>query len=365
MTETFMTSAIRTWASVGRATVGFPLPGCRRAAVDAEETPVADGERRDCSSAVRTLFAGYWRRPDATAAAFIDGYFRTGDHRHPLAGRLLHTPGRKSDLIISGGFNIYPREIEELPPRAVGSARRRRSSALPDDRAAARCRSRTSSRRLRCRACWRPSAASSLAPFKVPRRVHSGRHDPADGAREGAEALVAEAVSPSSVVRGPWSVVRGSMFEVRRSCVAGYGSCRVAFGAFGACGANRFAEVIVLAYQRAGPLGICQFLAPPGSSARRTLHQRSTRSAATRRPTVGGSAGSGTSSHAACPPLAHPGRQHHRWHAGLHHRVVVRADEHGLLGHRIRRQRHTARCAGGAGTPGRASSGWPRRRRRP
>jgi malonyl-CoA/methylmalonyl-CoA synthetase len=57
---------------------------------------------------------GYWRRPDATAAAFRDGWFRTGDIGHRAHDGYITLEGRRSDLMISGGFNVYPREIEEL-----------------------------------------------------------------------------------------------------------------------------------------------------------------------------------------------------------------------------------------------------------
>jgi malonyl-CoA/methylmalonyl-CoA synthetase len=61
------------------------------------------------------VFSGYWRRPEATAAAFTDdGFFRTGDMASISDDGYITLVGRKSDLIISGGFNIYPREIEEL-----------------------------------------------------------------------------------------------------------------------------------------------------------------------------------------------------------------------------------------------------------
>jgi malonyl-CoA/methylmalonyl-CoA synthetase len=58
--------------------------------------------------------AGYWRRDEATAAAFRDGWFRTGDIGVRATDGYITLEGRRSDLIISGGFNIYPREIEEL-----------------------------------------------------------------------------------------------------------------------------------------------------------------------------------------------------------------------------------------------------------
>ena len=66
------------------------------------------------SSKGPNLFAGYWRREEATRAAFVDGWFRTGDLAECSADGYYTLSGRKSDLIISGGFNIYPREIEEF-----------------------------------------------------------------------------------------------------------------------------------------------------------------------------------------------------------------------------------------------------------
>jgi malonyl-CoA/methylmalonyl-CoA synthetase len=60
------------------------------------------------------LCAGYWNRPDATAAAFVDGWFRTGDIAERSPDGYITLRGRRSDVVISGGFNIYPREIEEL-----------------------------------------------------------------------------------------------------------------------------------------------------------------------------------------------------------------------------------------------------------
>jgi malonyl-CoA/methylmalonyl-CoA synthetase len=61
------------------------------------------------------LFSGYWQNVDATAAALTpDGWFRTGDLGVRSPDGYYTLRGRRGDLIISGGFNIYPREIEEL-----------------------------------------------------------------------------------------------------------------------------------------------------------------------------------------------------------------------------------------------------------
>ena len=99
MTETFMTLSNPYIGERRAGTVGFPLPGI--------SVRIDDGELL-----VRgpNVFAGYWRRPDP----FVDDWFRTGDLATRSADGYYTLLGRKSDLIISGGFNIYPREIEEL-----------------------------------------------------------------------------------------------------------------------------------------------------------------------------------------------------------------------------------------------------------
>ena len=60
-----------------------------------------------------TVMRGYWRNPDATAAALAGGWLRTGDVGALDAGGFLTLMDRSKDLIISGGSNIYPREVEE------------------------------------------------------------------------------------------------------------------------------------------------------------------------------------------------------------------------------------------------------------
>jgi malonyl-CoA/methylmalonyl-CoA synthetase len=83
--------------------VGLPLPGISVKLVEGEIHLKGPN-----------VFAGYWRRPDATRDAFRDGWFRTGDLATCSDDGYYTLCGRKSDLIISGGFNIYPREIEEF-----------------------------------------------------------------------------------------------------------------------------------------------------------------------------------------------------------------------------------------------------------
>jgi malonyl-CoA/methylmalonyl-CoA synthetase len=94
--------------------VGLPLPGVSVRLLNEEGRPAADGETGELFLKGANIFAGYWRRPEATEAAFRDGYFKTGDLAVREPDGYYTLCGRRSDLIISGGFNIYPREIEEF-----------------------------------------------------------------------------------------------------------------------------------------------------------------------------------------------------------------------------------------------------------
>lgn len=89
----------------------MPLTSVR--IVDDAGHDVADGTSGELWVRGPNVCAGYWRRADATAAAFQDGWFRTGDIGVRASDGYITLEGRRSDLIISGGFNIYPREIEE------------------------------------------------------------------------------------------------------------------------------------------------------------------------------------------------------------------------------------------------------------
>ena len=94
--------------------VGFPLPGVSARLIGEDSAVVGDNAVGEVEIRSPHLFAGYWRRPEATVAAFHDGWFRTGDLAVRSPDGYYHLRGRRGDLIISGGFNIYPREIEEL-----------------------------------------------------------------------------------------------------------------------------------------------------------------------------------------------------------------------------------------------------------
>jgi malonyl-CoA/methylmalonyl-CoA synthetase len=96
-------------------TVGKSLPGI--------SIRLSEGEQGEVLVKGSTVFAGYWRNDEATKAALTpDGYFRTGDLAERADDGYYKLRGRRSDLIISGGFNIYPREIEDLLKRQPGVA---------------------------------------------------------------------------------------------------------------------------------------------------------------------------------------------------------------------------------------------------
>jgi malonyl-CoA/methylmalonyl-CoA synthetase len=114
MSETIMNLS-NPYAGERRAgTVGFPLPGVSVRLLNQELQPVGEGETGEIYLKGPNVFAGYWKREDATRDAFVDGFFKTGDLATRSADGYFTLSGRKSDLIISGGFNIYPREIEEF-----------------------------------------------------------------------------------------------------------------------------------------------------------------------------------------------------------------------------------------------------------
>ncbi|MDX2378673.1 MAG: AMP-binding protein [Acidimicrobiia bacterium] len=96
-------------------TVGFPLPGVELRVAGDEGSPLPIGETGVAEIRSPGLFAGYWGLPEKTAAEFRDGgWFITGDVGSVDADGRLTLEGRAGDMIISGGFNIYPKEIEQL-----------------------------------------------------------------------------------------------------------------------------------------------------------------------------------------------------------------------------------------------------------
>ena len=114
MTETLMTLSNPYDGERRAGTVGLPLPGVSVRIVDGNGAPVADMEDGELLVQSPAVCDGYWNRPGATAAAWTGGWFRTGDIARRAPDGYITLRGRRGDVILSGGFNIYPREIEEL-----------------------------------------------------------------------------------------------------------------------------------------------------------------------------------------------------------------------------------------------------------
>ncbi|HLI73645.1 MAG TPA: AMP-binding protein [Acidimicrobiales bacterium] len=109
-TETLMLTSNPYDGERRAGTVGFPFPGVE-VRVEAEES--GPGEGGEILARGPAVFQGYWRRPGATAERFTDGWYRTGDLGAVEDG-YLRILGRSAELIISGGYNVYPAEVEDV-----------------------------------------------------------------------------------------------------------------------------------------------------------------------------------------------------------------------------------------------------------
>ena len=95
--------------------IGLPLPHTEVAVLDLEDrkTPVAQGERGEICIRGPQVMTGYWNKPDETATAMENGWFHTGDVGIQDADGYFFIVDRLKDLILCGGFNVYPRNVEE------------------------------------------------------------------------------------------------------------------------------------------------------------------------------------------------------------------------------------------------------------
>jgi malonyl-CoA/methylmalonyl-CoA synthetase len=127
MTETNMNTSNPYDGDRVAGTVGFPLPGVDLRVVDPETgAHLSQGEVGMIEVRGPNVFKGYWRMPEKTAAEFrADGFFITGDLGRIDERGYVHIVGRGKDLVISGGYNVYPKEVEteiDAMPGVVESA---------------------------------------------------------------------------------------------------------------------------------------------------------------------------------------------------------------------------------------------------
>jgi long-chain acyl-CoA synthetase len=95
-------------------TVGVPLPGVEVAVVDDDGRPRPPGDAGEIVVRGPNVTHGYWNDPEQTAATFRDGWLHTGDVGRLDADGYLTIVDRKKDLIIRGGFNVFPRDVEDV-----------------------------------------------------------------------------------------------------------------------------------------------------------------------------------------------------------------------------------------------------------
>ncbi len=122
MTETNMNTSNPYDGERIPGTVGFPLPGVElRVADPGSGRKLGPGETGVIEVKGPNVFKGYWRNPEKTRAEFrSDGFFITGDLGRIDERGYVHILGRNKDLIISGGYNVYPKEVESEIDRLPG-----------------------------------------------------------------------------------------------------------------------------------------------------------------------------------------------------------------------------------------------------
>ncbi len=94
--------------------IGLPVGGTEMKVVDDDDNEVGPGEPGEIVMRGPFVMKGYWNRDDATEEVMGDGWFHTGDIATVDADGYFVIVDRKKDLIIRGGYNVYPREIEEV-----------------------------------------------------------------------------------------------------------------------------------------------------------------------------------------------------------------------------------------------------------
>jgi long-chain acyl-CoA synthetase len=118
LTETTAATHAVRYSSLGDkvGSVGQPAPHTHSKVIDPETgQEVPDGEEGEIVLKGPQVMKGYYQRPEATEAAFTeDGYFRTGDLGHRDADNYYYVSGREKDMILTGGYNVYPSEVEAV-----------------------------------------------------------------------------------------------------------------------------------------------------------------------------------------------------------------------------------------------------------
>ena len=177
MTEAGMIAS-NPYAPSGRKpkSVGFPLPGVRVRVVSEDGNDVKPGDVGEVWIQGDNVFKGYWRMPEKTKESFEGGWFKTGDvgYQDPGDEGRLYLVGRARELIITGGYNVYPKEIENLLEKheAIHEAA---VVGIPDDDYGEKVTAVVVLRKDRCQT--KPEeiiefSRKHMAGYKCPKQVH-------------------------------------------------------------------------------------------------------------------------------------------------------------------------------------------------
>jgi long-chain acyl-CoA synthetase len=112
------TSPVASFNHLGRArkpgSIGTPIEGVQMKVVDEDDEEVRPGDVGEIVIRGHNVMKGYWKRPDATEEVMRGGWFHTGDMARMDEDGYFFIVDRKKDMILRGGYNVYPREIEEV-----------------------------------------------------------------------------------------------------------------------------------------------------------------------------------------------------------------------------------------------------------
>ena len=114
LSETSPVASFNRRGATRPGSIGYPIDGVEMRLVDGAGDDVPAGEVGEIVIRGHNVMKGYWNRPDATAEAIQDGWFHSGDMARQDEDGFFYIVDRKKDLIIRGGYNVYPRELEEV-----------------------------------------------------------------------------------------------------------------------------------------------------------------------------------------------------------------------------------------------------------
>jgi malonyl-CoA/methylmalonyl-CoA synthetase len=120
MTEGYVITSLPLDGPWPNGSVGLPLAGVELRILNDEGKSLAAGEAGSVQIRGSNLFHHYWNKPEVTAAAFVSGWFDTGDLGSLDAAGFLTLVGRKHDLIITSGYNVYPQVVERVIAECPG-----------------------------------------------------------------------------------------------------------------------------------------------------------------------------------------------------------------------------------------------------